>query len=78
MAFTRGLFDTTDNSGRRIVYLLFIEIALNLGATLACLVFAGLVLLLPTATLAMQVFFVVTAFYVLLLASGRFTLYRSR
>jgi MFS family permease len=78
MAFTRGLFDTADNSGRRIVYLLFIEIALNLGATLACVVFAVLVLLLPTPTLAMQVFFVITAFYVLLLASGRFALYRSR
>lgn len=78
MAFTRGLFDMADNSGRRIVYLLFIEISLNVGLTLACLVFAGLVILLPSPVLAMQAFFVVTAFYVLLLASGRFSLYRSR
>lgn len=78
MAFTRGLFDTADNSGRRIVYLLFIEIAMNAGSVIACLVFAGLVFWLPSPVLAMQVFFVVTALYVLLLASGRFNLYRGR
>lgn len=76
MAFTKGIFDTADTSGRRIVYLLFIEVALNVGAMLSCLGLAGLILLLPTSAMAMQVFFVVTAAYVLLLLSGRFSLYR--
>lgn len=78
MAFTRGLFDAADRSGHRIIYLLFVEIALNLGAVIGCLVFVVLLLLLPTATLAMQVFFVVTGFYVLLLMSARFSLYRTK
>jgi MFS family permease len=77
MAFMRGMFDTADNSGHRIVYLFCIEVALNLGAMLACLILAVLVLLLPTVTLAMQLFFVVTGLYVLLLLGARFNLYRS-
>lgn len=76
MAFTRGMFDTADRSGHRFVYMLFIEVALNVGAAFGCLVFLLLLLILPTSTLAMQVFFVVTAAYVLLLMSGRFALYR--
>jgi MFS family permease len=76
MAFTRGMFDIADRSGHRIIYLFFIEVALNLGSTLACFVFIVLLLILPTSILAMQFFFVVTALYVLLLMSGRFTLYR--
>lgn len=78
MAFQRGVFDTADASGRRIIYLLFIEVALNLGAALGCLVFIVLLLTLPTAALAMQVFFVLTGGYVLLLMSARFSLYRKR
>lgn len=76
MAFQRGIFDTADLSGRRIVYMLFIEVMLNLGAALGCVVFILLITMLPTAAVAMQVFFVLTAFYVLLLMSGRFSLYR--
>lgn len=76
MAFTRGIFDMADRSGRRIVYMFFIEVALNFGSMLGCLVLIGLILLLPTSTMAMQLFFIVTAAYVLLLMSGRFPLYR--
>ncbi len=76
MAFQRGIFDTADLSGRRIVYMFFIEVALNLGAALGCAVFMLLIFILPTTTLAMQVFFVLTAGYILLLMSGRFQLYR--
>lgn len=71
MAFTRGMFEMADRSGHRIVYLLLIEIALNVGSMLACLVLAGL-LVATSAVFAMQLFFVVTAAYVLLLRSGRF------
>jgi MFS family permease len=76
MAFMRGIFDTADNSGHRIVYLFCISVAMNVGAMLACLVLAVLVMLLPSVTLAMQAFFVITGLYVLLLLSARFHLYR--
>lgn len=78
MAFQRGIFDTADLSGRRIVYMFFVETALNLGSTIACIVFGILVLLSPTSTLAMQLFFFFAAGYVLLLMTGKFSLYRKR
>lgn len=71
MAFTRGLFEMADRSGHRIVYLFFIEVALNVGAMIAYLVLAVL-LTMTSAVFAMQIFFVITAAYVLLLRSGRF------
>ncbi len=77
MAFIRGIFDTADNSGHRIVYLFCIEVALNLGAMLGCLTLAALVLLLPDVVLAMQLFFVITGLYFLVLLGARFNLYRS-
>lgn len=76
MAFNRGIFDTADNTGRRIVYVLLIETFFNLGAVLACLILAGLLVLLSSQVLAMQVFFVIAAFYTLLLMTARFSLYR--
>lgn len=76
MAFTRGMFDTADHTGRRIVYMFFIEVALNLGSMLGCLVLIALILILPTSAMAMQAFFIVTAAYVLLLMSGRFSIYK--
>lgn len=78
MAFQRGVFDTADITGRRIVYIFFIEVALNLGAAFGCLVFILLIVTMPTTALAMQVFFVLTALYVLLLMTGRFQLYRRK
>ncbi len=71
MAFTRGLFEMADRSGHRIVYLFFIEVSLNVGAMIAYLVLAAL-LTMTSAVFAMQIFFVITAAYVLLLRSGRF------
>ncbi len=76
MAFQRGVFDAADSSGRRIVYLLFIEVAVNIGALIACLVFMALILVVTTTAVAMKVFFMVTALYVLLVMSARFPLYR--
>lgn len=78
MAFQRGIFDTADISGRRIVYLLFIQIALNVGSVIACLVFVLLLLVLPSSTLAMQGFFIFVAMYALVLMTARFALYRKR
>lgn len=78
MAFNRGLFDTADNSGHRIVYILFCEMMYDVGAVLGCLVFIGLLLMFPSAVLAMQLFFAITAVYTLLLMSAKFSLYRHR
>lgn len=78
MAFQRGIFDTADSSGRRIVYLFFVEVALNVGSTIACVVFAALVFIAPNSVFAMQLFFVFAAAYVLLLMSGKFALYRKK
>lgn len=77
MSFTRGVFDTADRSGKRIAFMLCIEIAMNLGSVLACAVFAACLFILSSSqTLAMQVFFGVTAAFTLLIATANFALYR--
>jgi len=76
MAFIRGIFDTADISRHRIVYLYFIEVALNIGAMFAALVLLVLALVLPDITHALQLFFVVTAAYFLIVLGARFHLYR--
>lgn len=77
MAFNRGIFDTADATGRRIVYLFFIEIVVNLGMALTALFFALIIYLLPSQPLlALQVFFGVSAVVTLLIATPRFALYR--
>ncbi len=77
MAYLRGIFDTADGAtGHRIVYLMFISIAMNLGAFLACVVFGTLLLLVPTTAMAFQLFFVCAAAYVLVAMTARFKLYR--
>lgn len=76
MAFNRGIFDTADSSGRRIVYILFVQMFYDIGAILGCATLIGLFIFVPDQVLAMQLFFVITAIYVLLLMSARFSLYR--
>ena len=75
MAYLRGVFDSADSSGSRIVYLLFLEIAVNVGAAIACIVF-GLLVWQFDAETGMSLFFVTAAVVSLLLATSRFTLYR--
>lgn len=75
MAFMRGMFDTADLSGHRLVYLLFIEMAVNLGAALACAILALFVWLYEPQQ-AFVMFFVAAAGYVLVVASARFALYK--
>lgn len=74
MALTRGMFDTADLSGRRITYIFFIEIAANLGATIACVLFGVLMLLLGDIE-GIRAFFLVAAAYIGLLMTARFALY---
>ena len=76
MAYMRGIFDTADSApGHRIVYLMFVSIAMNTGALIACLVFAGLLIICPTQLLAFQLFFTIAAAYVLIAMTARFKLY---
>lgn len=77
MAYMRGIFDTADNAkGHRIVYLMFISLAMNFGAFIASLVFIGLVLLNLPIVLTFQIFFIIAAVYVLFAMTARFKLYR--
>lgn len=75
MAFTRGMFDAADASGRRIVYLFFIEMAANFGAMLGG-VLLGLLFMVYDGALGLKVFFFATSLIVLLIATPRFMLYR--
>lgn len=77
MAFMRGIFDTADNAkGHRIVYLLFISVAMNLGGFLASLTFALILMMNLPAVATFQMFFAIAAVYVLLALTARFKLYR--
>jgi len=75
MAFTRGMFDTADLSGRRITYLGLIEVVVNIGATGAGLLFLACVSLYGDIE-GMRIFFVVAAFVVLLIMTPKFRLYQ--
>lgn len=75
MAFTRGLFDTADLSGHRVTYLGIIEVVVNLGATLACLVFWLFVVLWGDID-GMKAVFFVAAPLVLLIMTPKFRLYQ--
>lgn len=77
MAYMRGLFDTADRAeGHRIVYLMFVAMAANIGACVASFIFAVLVVVGPTQLNAFQLFFILAAAYVLLTMTARFRLYR--
>ena len=76
MTFLRGVFDNADSSRHRIVYMYFIESAMNIGAMLAALTLLALVTFVPSTILALQLFFVVTAAYFLIVLGTRFRLYR--
>ncbi len=77
MSFLRGMFDMADRTGNRITYILLIEMVVNVGPTLAALLSALLLALFPAA-LALQVFFVISAFVVLFIMVPRFPLYIKR
>lgn len=75
MAFTRGLFDTADYSGKRIAYLFLIEVVVNLGNAIAALVFAVILSFAPV-DMGFKIFFVVSSLAVLFIGAPRFMLYR--
>ncbi|MBC7943484.1 MFS transporter [Candidatus Saccharibacteria bacterium] len=75
MAYMRGMFDTADLSGHRIVYLLAIEIMSNIGAALACLVLLVCISYLGDPN-GLRLFFFIAAGFVLLTGTAHFRLYR--
>lgn len=76
MAFMRGLFDTADQSGHRIVYLAFIEMVVNFGAGLAACTLALIVMIVGDSQTSFSVFFVVAGIITLAIMTPRFMLYR--
>ena len=75
MAFMRGMFDTADQSGYRIIYLAFIEVVVNLGAALAAAVLA-LIFAFTSGEVGLNLFFIVAGAVTLLIMTPRFNLYR--
>jgi MFS family permease len=75
MAYMRGVFDTADLSGHRIVYLCFVEMMTNFGASLACIALLVCASLLGDHE-GLRMFFFVAAGFVLLEGTARFRLYR--
>jgi len=75
MSFTRGVFDTADLSGNRILYLCVSGAVASLGSAVACLV-----LLLGSMFLGningLKIFFIAAAAFVLLIGTARFNIYR--
>lgn len=76
MAFMRGLFDTADRSGQRIVYLAWVEVMVNVGAALAACLLAVFFILFDSSNFGFTAFFVTSAFITLIIATPRFALYR--
>ncbi len=77
MAFIRGIFDTADDAkGYRIAYLTLVSAATNIGNVIASLILLGLLLIMQGQVVAMQLFYVVTAAYMLVVFVARFSLYR--
>jgi len=75
MAFTRGMFDTADITGHRVVYLFLMELVVNLGASLAALIL-GFMLLMFGDEPGLKSYFFVVAIAVLVIGMPRFALYR--
>jgi MFS family permease len=76
MAYTRGVFDNADLSGKRTTYLGIIEVLSNFGAALGGVVLFFLISILGDNHHAIQVFFFIAAGVVLLIMTARFPLYR--
>lgn len=75
MAFIRGMFDTADLSGKRIEYFYLIELAVNIGSTIAALLL-GAFFIVFGQTFSLQLFFFAVASLTLLIATPRFALYK--
>ncbi|MBH1980817.1 hypothetical protein I8H83_03055 [Candidatus Saccharibacteria bacterium] len=76
MAFMRGMFDLADRTGHRIVYLLMIELAMNLGGVFISLVMFTALAVTTNAQVALGATFFVAGLTAFLIMTARFPLYR--
>jgi MFS family permease len=74
MSFMRGVFDTADISGHRIVYLTISDIVANIGAAIACGLLLAFTIFLGDVQ-GLQLFFFFAAGFVLLIGTANFRLY---
>lgn len=75
MAYTRGVFDNADLSGKRITFLGIVDLKSSLGSAIAAFLFFFLASVMDDK-LSIHVFFYITAAVALLIATSRFPLYR--
>lgn len=75
MAFLRGMFDTADISGHRILYLVCIEFMNSVGAMLASIAMIVCAISFEEIT-SFRVFFVIAAIVILGVGTARFPMYR--
>lgn len=75
MAYLRGVFDTADRSGHRIMYLMAIEVMNNLGAVLACVVMLFCVMAVGDVD-GFRVFYLISAAVVSTIAFTKFRIYQ--
>ena len=75
MAFLRGMFDTADISGHRIMYLVSIEFMNSVGAMLASIAMIICAICFDEIT-SFRVFFVIAAIVILGVGTARFPMYR--
>jgi MFS family permease len=75
MAFMRGVFDTADLSGRRIVYLSLADFVISIGSVIACISVIILTTVLGDIN-GLRLFFVLSAAFVLLIGTANFRMYR--
>lgn len=75
IAYTRGVFDVADNSGKRIAFMSILDATANLGAALAAILFAIAIYFVPQE-FSFHLHFYVAALVFSLVAFARFGLYR--
>lgn len=75
MAFLRGMFDTADISGHRIMYLVGIEFMNSIGAMIASIAMVICAISFNEIN-SFRVFFAIAAFVILGIGTARFPMYR--
>lgn len=75
LAFMRGIFDTADLSGRRLVYLCATGVASTIGALIGCLIAAASIMVFGDIN-GIKIFFFIAAAAVLVIGTANFNIYR--
>lgn len=76
MAFMRGMFDLADRTGHRIVYIMFVEGALNVGGAIICAIAYGVLSITTDGHFGLSMTFVISGVLTMIIMTARFPLYR--